>query len=271
MIKVACLQMATSDADSKKDRITHAEQMIDEVAEADLILLPEIWNVSIFALDEYSENAEPLNGETISRIATKAKEVNAYILAGSIVERVEDGSLRNTSVLLDPKGENIAAYRKIHLVGHHISGTTNVIEGGEKAIMKGGREIVAVKTDIGVLGLSTCYDIHFPELYRKLAIEKGVEIFLHPAAWPITKVDMYFTLMKARAAENLCWLVGCLSAGVSHGNVLQGYSVIIEPEGMVVACGLRGAECIVRSEIDITRIYELRKTLPVYKDRVLPI
>ena len=271
MIKVACLQMAAFDAESKQDRITHAEKMIDEAADADLILLPEIWNVSIFALDEYSANAEPINGETISRISTKAREVNAYILAGSIVERAKDGSLSNTSVLLNPKGENIATYRKIHLVGHHISGTANVGEGGEKAIMKRGQEIVAVKTDIGVLGLSTCYDIHFPELYRKLAIEKGVEIFLHPAAWPITKVDMYFTLMKARAAENLCWLVGCLSAGVSQGNVLQGYSVIIEPEGAVVACGLRGEECIVKGEIDISRIYELRKTLPVYKDRVLPI
>ncbi|MFC1912376.1 nitrilase-related carbon-nitrogen hydrolase [Chloroflexota bacterium] len=271
MIKAACLQMATSDTDSKQNRITHAEQMIDKVADADLILLPEIWNASIFAIDEYSENAEPINGETISRIAAKAREVNAYILAGSIIERAEDGSLSNTSVLLNPKGENIATYRKIHLVGHHISGTISTSEGGEKAVMKRGQEIVAVKTDIGVLGLSTCYDIHFPELYRKLAIEHGVEMFLHPAAWPITKVDMYFTLMKARAAENLCWLVGCLSAGVSRSNVLQGYSVIIEPEGAVVACGLRGEECIIRGEIDISRIYDLRKSLPVYKDRVLPI
>lgn len=271
MIKTACLQMATADTDSRKDRIIHAEQMIDEVADADLILLPELWNVSIFAIEEYSANAEPINGETISRIAAKARAVNAYILAGSIIERAEDGSLYNSSVLLDPKGENIATYRKIHLVGHHISGTVSSSEGGEKAVMKRGQDIVAVKTDIGVLGLSTCYDIHFPELYRKLAIEQGVEIFLHPAAWPITKVDMYFTLMKARAAENLCWLVGCLSAGVSQGNVLQGYSVIIEPEGAVVACGLRGEECIVRGEIDTARIYQLRETLPVYQDRVLPI
>lgn len=270
MIKVACLQTAHSDANSKADRIAHVEQMIDKAAEADLILLPEIWNVGWFSFDEYHENSEPINGETISRIAAKAKAVNAYILAGSIVERAEDGSLYNTSVLLDPKGRNIATYRKMHLVGFTISGTT-MLEGGEKAILKSGREIVAVKTDIGVLGLTICYDIRFPELYRKLAVEKGVEIFLYPAGWPITKVDNYQALIKARANENLCWFVACLGAGVNRGNVLQGYSAIVDPDGTIIACGARAVECIVKGEIDVAQIYKLRKALTVYEDRVLPI
>ena len=270
IFKVASLQMAHSDAHSKADRIAHAEEMIDKAADADLILLGEIWNVGWFSFDEYDALGEPLDGETISRMAAKAKQVNAYILAGSIVEKDKEGNLYNTSVLLDPKGKSIATYRKMHLVGFTISGTT-MGEGGEKALLKPGKEIVAVKTDLGILGLSICYDIRFPELYRKMAVNEGVEVFLYPAGWPITKVDNYQALIKARANENLCWMVTCLGAGVNRGNVLQGYSAIVDPDGNVLACGPRAIEAIVRGEVDTSRIYQLRKALTVFEDRVIPV
>ena len=270
IFKVASLQMAHSDAHTKADRIAHVEETIDKVADVDLILLGEIWNTGWFSFDEYKDNAEFLDGETTSRIAAKAKQVNAYILSGSIVEKDKEGNLYNTSVLIDPKGNSIATYRKMHLVGFTIRGTS-MGEGGEKNILKPGREIVAVKTDLGIFGLSICYDIRFPELYRKMAVNEGVEVFLYPAGWPITKVDNYFSLIKARANENLCWMVTCLGAGMNCGNVLQGYSAIVDPDGNIPVCAPPIKEYILRGEIDTGQIYTLRKALTVYEDRALSV
>lgn len=270
IFKVASLQMAHSDAQSKADRIAHAEEMIDKVANVDLILLSETWNVGWFSFDEYNALSEPIDGETISRIAAKAKEVNSYILAGSIIEKDKDGHLYNTSVLLDPNGKRIATYRKMHLVGFTVSGTI-MGEGGEKAILKPGKEIVVAKTDLGVLGLSICYDIRFPELFRKMAVHHGVEVFLHPSGWPITKVDNYQALIKARANENMCWMVTCVGAGVNRGNLYQGYSAVVDPDGNVLSCGPRAAEAIVLGEVDTSRVYQLRKAITVFDDMVLPV
>jgi len=116
MIKVASIQLWHNDDESKQDRIAHAEQLIDSAADCDLILLPELWDIGWWSFDIYHQVSGPLPGETVSRIAEKARRVNAYILAGSIVERDGD-SLYNTAVMLDPKGQIIATYRKIHLVG----------------------------------------------------------------------------------------------------------------------------------------------------------
>ncbi len=88
---------------------------------------------------------------------------------------------------------------------------------------------------------------------------------------PIAKSDNFQALTKARANENICWLVACVGAGKNRGNVLQGYSAIVDPDGTMVACGPRAAECIVKGEIDVEQIYKLRKTLTVYEDRALPI
>lgn len=183
MIKVASIQLWHNDDDSddsKEDRITHAEQLIDSAAESDLILLAEVWNTGWWSFNMYCEGSETLQGETISRIAEKARAVNAYILAGSIVERQGD-SLYNTAVLLDPKGKAIATFRKMHLVG--VGGAR------EAELMKCREEIVTVKTDLGVLGLSICYGLRFPELFRKMAVNHGVEIFLHISAWPMQWLD----------------------------------------------------------------------------------
>lgn len=170
MIKVACLQMWLEDGQSKEDRIKHAEKMIDSAAGSDLIVLPELWNIGWYSFDRYRELSETLEGETISRIAEKAKKVNAYIMAGTIVEKKND-LLYNTAVLLDPKGKVIAAFGKMHIPS---------MAGPEKQYITRNEKIVTVKTEIGVFGFGICYDLRFPELYRKMAVNHGVEIFLQP-------------------------------------------------------------------------------------------
>lgn len=261
MIKVASIQYWFSDDNSKEDRIAHVEKLIDSVSEVDLILLPEVWNIGWRSFDLYRNGSEAITGKTISRIAEKAKTVNAYIMAGSIIEKAEDG-LYNTAVLLNPKGKIISKYRKIHLVTRK--------ESEEVVFLKPGQEIVSVKTELGVMGFGICYDLRFPELYRKMAINKGVEIFLQPAAWPLVRVENWVDLSHARANENLAYLVSCNCAGFNRGVQYLGHSAIVDPHGVSIASG--GLfECIVKGEIDIKELHRIRKEISHLKNRVLPI
>jgi len=261
MIKVASIQLWHNDDESKQDRIAHAEQLIDSAADCDLILLPELWDIGWWSFDIYHQASEPLPGETVSRIAEKARRVNAYILAGSIVERDGD-SLYNTAVMLDPKGQIIATYRKIHLVGF--------MGAREAELMKRGKEIVAVKTDVGVLGLSICYDLRFPELFRKMVAQHGVEIILHTTAWPMVRLDNYREMCHIRANENLCYLVSCDSAGFNWGKQYVGHSVIVDPWGIPLAsAGIY--QSVVKGEIDTSEMYKIREFMPLLKDKFFPV
>ncbi|MBI2830408.1 MAG: carbon-nitrogen family hydrolase [Chloroflexi bacterium] len=261
MTKVACIQLWHNDGFSKEERIAHAERLIDSAAGSDLILLPEIWNLGWWSFDSYRENSETLHGETVSRIAEKAKAVNAYILAGSIVERKDD-SLFNTAVLLSPQGQIVTAYRKMHLICW--GGAT------EAEVLKRGEEIVIVKTDLGVLGFGICYDLRFPELFRKMAVNHGVEIFLIVSAWPIARLDNWRDLCHARAVENLCYLVACNSAGINRGNQYAGHSAIVDPMGTSIAsAGIY--EAVLKGEIDTAEIQKARKRIPALENRFLSI
>ncbi len=261
MIKVASIQLWHNDGDSKENRIAHAEQLIDSVSDSDLILLPEVWNIGWWSFDMYHEDSETLQGETISRIAAKARTVNAYILAGSIIERRDD-SLYNTAVFLDPKGQIVTTYRKMHLVGFTGAREVELVTRGE--------EIVTAKTDLGVMGFATCYDLRFPELFRQMAVNRGVDIFLLVTAWPIVKLDNFRELCYARAIENQCFLVSCGMAGINRGQQYLGHSAIVDPTGISIASS-GTAESVVRAEIDIAEVYKIRESMPALKDRFLSV
>ncbi|NNG01179.1 MAG: carbon-nitrogen family hydrolase [Desulfobacteraceae bacterium] len=258
MTKVACLQMWLDEDQTREQRIEHAEAMIDQASDADLIVLPELWNIGWYAFDRYKEMSETLEGETISRIAEKAKQVDAYIMAGTIVEKKED-KLFNTAVLLDPKGKVVADYGKMHIPS---------MAGPEKQYITRNENIVTVKTNIGTIGFGICYDLRFPELYRKMAVNHGVEIFIQPAAWPLVRVENWMDLLHARATENQCYMVACNCAGVDHGKQYLGHSTIVDPYGMSIS--LAGLfESIVRAEIDLDIMYKLRETQTCFEDRIL--
>jgi len=261
MIKVGCVQLWHNDDETKQDRIARAVQLIASASDCDLIVLPELWNVGVWSYDMYHEASEHLPGETITRIAEQAKKVSAYILAGSIVERDGD-SLYNTAVMLDPRGQIIATYRKMHLFGAFGS--------REAELMRCGKELAVVKTDIGVLGLSICYDLRFPEPYRKMVVQHGVEIILHPTAWPLARLDDYRDTCHVRANENQCYLVSCDTAGFNRGNPFAGHSAIVDPWG--IRLGSAGLyERVVKAEIDISEMYTIRQTLTLLKDRIFPV
>ncbi len=251
--------MEILDKDSKVQRIAHVEELIDSVADADLIVLPEIWNIGWFSFDLYSEGSETLQGETVSRLAAKARAVRAYIHAGSLVESTDDG-FYNSSILLDPKGEIIATYRKVHLFGYGSA---------EPEILKPGKEIVVAKTEIGAFGLSTCYDLRFPELYRKM-VDKGAEVFLVASAWPYPRLDHWRELNHVRAFENQCFLVSSNCVGVSRGARFLGHSNIVDPWGIPLVSG-GDYEGILKAEIEVADVHRIRADFPPLHDRVIPI
>ncbi len=261
MIKVAAIQIWHDDKDTNEDRVARAEKLVDSAADCNLIVLPELWYVGVWSYDVYHQSSEQIPGPVVSRIAEKARKLNAYILAGSIIERDGD-NLHNTAVMLDPRGKVMATYRKMHLIG--------AMGAKEPEMFKPGDKLVAVKTELGVLGLSVCYDLRFPEFFRKLVIQHGVEIFLHPTAWPLARLDDLRAYCHVRASENQCFLISADVGGNNRDNPFAGHSAIVDPWGKRLAsAGLY--ERVVKAEIDLSEVHQARQMLPLLKDRRLPV
>ena len=202
-ITAAAIQMSSTP--EKQENLEGAERLIRYAvsAGAQLIALPELW--SCHGLDKvYRKNAEPIPGPTTEFLGALAHELGVWLLGGSILEG-EPGAERpfNTSTFFDPSGELVAMYRKIHLFDVKAPDREYL----ESRTISPGREIVTAKAGVATLGLSVCYDLRFPELYRLLAI-KGAEILTVPAAFTLqTGKDHWELLLRARAVENQAYVV----------------------------------------------------------------
>lgn len=256
MFKVASIQLGIGEEDKSK-RIERVESLLNQAKGARLVILPEIWNIGYFSFDLYSEQSETVSGETTRRMSQKAKEHGFYLHAGSFVEK-EDGKLFNTSLLFDPDGKLMARYRKIHLFGYGSQ---------ESQILSRGSEVVVVETDLGKLGMCTCYDLRFPELFR-IMLNKGAEIFLVASGWPYPRLEHWLMFNRIRAIENSAFLVSSNCAGKNRGIQFCGHSMIVNPWGTILASG-GDEECIVQAEIDIEKVSSVRSEFPAVKDRIL--
>lgn len=156
-MRVASVQLALNDTRTKAETIAYALSMMDKCKGADLIMLPEIWNIGFMAYDKYWSESEHIDGPTASAVAKKAKELNSYVLSGSFVES-RDGKYYNTCVMFDRMGNVIGQYSKIHLFTY---------QSKESELLNSGTDISVVGTEFGKMGLSTCYDLRFPELYKE--------------------------------------------------------------------------------------------------------
>ncbi len=256
MMKIASIQMKVED-EKKSERLARAEGLLDRAKGSDLVILPEIWNTGYFSFDLYAQEAEPLNGETIQRMSAKAKEHGFLLHAGSFVEN-KDGRLYNTSLLLDREGKPAAVYRKIHLYGYGSK---------ESQILSRGTEVVVESTSLGKIGLATCYDLRFPELFRAM-LDKGAELFLVTSGWPYPRLEHWIMLNRVRAIENSAFLVSSNCVGINRGARFCGHSMIVDPWGVILSSG-GDEECIVRSEIDLAKIAAVRGEFPAVSDRFL--
>ena len=255
-MRVTGIQMEIRDG-HKEESLEAALNLIDQAPPSDLILLPELWPCGYFSFHRYRNDSEPIDGPTVSALRERASAMGIHILMGSLVLR-EDDDLFNAALLLGPDGGIMAQYRKIHLFGY---------QSEERKLLKAGEKPAVVDLPWGKAGITTCYDLRFPELYR-LMVDQGVSIFLVPSAWPLARLDAWRLFNRARAHENLSYLFSCNCAGTSDGKAFAGHSMIVDPGGEVLAEGGEGA-CYVSADIDPERVRVVRKSFSALNDRVL--
>ncbi len=231
---------------------------------ASLIVLPEKWT-AMGIDEELRAAAETLAGPSIRWARAIARELGVELIAGSILERLEgQEKLANTCVHVNPDGELKAVYRKIHMFDVEVGGRSY----RESDLEVQGEELVLSDTAEGVeLGMSICYDLRFPELYRILAV-RGARVFPLPAAFTLaTTRDHWETLLRARAIENQAFVVAANQIGEHPGGTRSGgRSMIVDPWGLVLAQAPDG-EGHVLAELDLVRQLEIRAQLPSLANR----
>jgi deaminated glutathione amidase len=263
-VRAAAVQL-TSTADRERnlataDRLTRAAA----AAGAELVVLPEKWAV-LGSPEETAAGAEPFDGPALTWARATARELGIDLVAGSIAERVpgrEKGS--NTSAHIGPDGEVRAIYRKIHMFDVEVGGRTY----RESEHEEGGDELVVTETAGGVeLGLSVCYDLRFPELYRILAV-RGARVLTVPAAFTLaTTRDHWEVLLRARAIEDQAFVIAANQVGEhAPGYRSGGRSMIVDPWGVVLAQA-PDEDGIIVAELERARMDGIRRALPSLANR----
>ena len=247
----------------KARNIAAAIALIDAAASAgaQLIVLPE-YSDYLGPPEGMLNAAEPIPGPTSERIAAKAREVGAWVLLGSMHERRADPSrYANTSLLFSPEGKIVARYSKTHLFDVSVPGQ---IEQRESAICAPGSAVTTAQMGEVTLGLSICYDIRFPEYYRLLAL-RGATLLCVPAAFMLyTGRDHWEVLLRARAIENQCFVIGAGTVGTTPAT--NGRSMIVDPWGVVLATAQDTAG-IAYADLDFGRLNAIRANLPALQHR----
>ncbi|MFV0462819.1 MAG: carbon-nitrogen family hydrolase [Nostocoides sp.] len=264
-MRVAVIQLAYGDDESMPDRVARAADLVRAQAEADLVILPELWSATGFGYRQWQERAEPLDGPIAQAMAAAAQDAGVLLHAGSMVERLaqpgaEGRDLANTSLIFAADGELVATYQKVHRFG---------FGAGEPVLMEAGDTLSLIEVDDGqeaaTLSLSTCYDLRFPELYRA-QLDAGATVFLVPAAWPAARVEHWSLLGRARAMENQCFLIAANTAGTHANTTMGGRSQVVAPDGEVLA-EAGEAEEVLTVEVDLNRVALIREEFPVLNDR----
>ncbi|MFG2886424.1 carbon-nitrogen family hydrolase [Streptomyces sp. NPDC048297] len=257
-MRASLIQIAVAEGESVAERRQRAASLIREQSGSDLVVLPELWTTGAFAYEEFATEAEPLDGPTYEVMAKAASDAGVWLHAGSVPERDPEGPLYNTSLVFSPSGELAAAYRKIHRFG---------FDKGEAVLMSAGQDAVTVRLPETTLGVATCYDLRFPELFRTL-VDAGAETLVIPAGWPERRRAHWTLLAQARAVENQAFVLACGTAGTHAGVPQAGHSIVVDPWGEVLAEAGPGEE-VLTVDFDPARVAATREQFPALKDRML--
>lgn len=266
MFLAAAIQMSSGPV--KGENLEKAVALIRDAATrgAKLAVLPEVFSWR-GPREQEADAAETIPGPTSERLSALARELGIHLEGGSILERIA-GERRcyNTALLFGPDGRILARYRKIHLFDVEIPGQ---VSARESETRKAGGEVVVARTALGTIGLSVCYDLRFPELYRRLARD-GAEVVLIPSAFTFpTGAAHWETLVRARAIENQAYVVAPDQYGMSpNGYRNFGGSMIVDPWGTVLARASE-SEGVVIAAIDLEVLAKVRKELPCLRHRRL--
>ncbi|MFO7925911.1 MAG: nitrilase-related carbon-nitrogen hydrolase [Halobacteriota archaeon] len=265
-LALAQIEIDSGDVAGNVERATEAiESAATEGAEC--VALPEIFDVGYFAFDAYRRAAEPIGGETHRAIREAAVEHDVAVLAGTVVEDLEasaaagesvpaERGLANTAVLFDSDGARRLVYRKHHLFGY---------DSAEAELLVPGERLATAALCGHTVAVTTCYDLRFPELYRKL-VDSGATMVLVPSAWPYPRVEHWKLLPRARAVENLLY-VGAVNGSASfEESALVGRSTVIDPWGTPIATSDDGPT-IVHARCPPERVVAVREDFPALRDR----
>lgn len=263
MLKIALCQMPVK-AD-KQENLKQATIMLQEAAVggAQMVVLPEMFNCpyDIHCFRDYAEKIP--SGETTNLLANLAHAHGFFLVGGSIPELVGE-QLYNTSVVFNPKGEVIAKHCKAHLFDVNVK---NGIKFTESEVLSPGNTTTLFETPWGKFGLEICYDIRFPELTRKMAID-GARLIIIPAAFNMTTGPAHWELLfRSRALDNQIFILGSSPARNSHASyIAYGHSLVVNPWGQVLA-QLDEKPGILMVDLDLRQIEEVREALPIRNQR----
>lgn len=253
----------------KKESLAKAESIIREAASkgANVIALPEMWNCP-YTTQYFREYAEEESGETIEKMSSLAKELQIYLVAGSIPElekqQINQERVYNTNFSFDRNGVLIGKHRKAHLFDIDVKGG---IRFKESDILTPGQEVTIIDTEYGKIGIAICYDVRFPELFRKMALQ-GAKAVILPAAFNMTTGPAHWEItMRTRALDNQIYFAAVSPARDQQAPYqAYGHSCLVNPWGEFCAKA-DSRETIVYGTIDLDYIDEIREQLPLLKHR----
>lgn len=264
-LKILAVQMSSVIGD-KKANFKKVEKLIaDNIKDdIDVIILPEVWTVG-WKPSLFQSFAEDINGETVNFLSKIAKKYNTNIIGGSfILNGKENSLLYNACPVINKKGELVSTYYKMHLFSYYGCDEGKFVENGQNPVIV---DIEGVK-----FGLSICYDIRFPEIYRAYA-KNGAEVLVNMAAWPMSRAVHWEALTKARAIENQCFMVALTQSGaIDEKEWNLGHSRVIGYDGVTIAeIGVgddreASIEGVMLAELNFCGMNEFRKKCQVFSD-----
>lgn len=250
------IEAITGDIDSNIGKVKKLLKNSGETS-SDLIIMPELWTTGWDCpnFNKYSE--ELYSSKTYNFLKQLAVEYNSNIIGGSSILHKNSEKDRNTCLIFDRKGNLITSYDKFHLFSHRGQSEGTYLEDGDSPLI--------VNTDIGKIGISICYDIRFPEMFRLYAFNEA-DFIVNMAAWPKSFTDEYVTLAKARAIENQIYFISsCLTGKINDMFDFSGHSMVIDYKGRFID-KLDREEKVLTSFIDLNEMKEYRRQMPILQD-----
>ncbi len=250
-ISLAQLEFLVGEPDQNFHKVNKFVQNAAENG-TELVLLPELW-ASGYDLKNCQKYASSIQEGMFARMQAVARE-HQIAVGGSLIEE-DQGIYYNTFVLYDSEGTLIGSYRKIHLF--------QLLD--EKKYFGGGTQLALLETSWGLIGLATCYDLRFPELFRAYAA-RGAVLVLLAAEWPERRISHWIALVRARAIENQFFMAAVNKVGSSQGETLGGCSLVVNPMGeALIQGGL--TEALLTADLDLDEVQKIRRWMPVLQDR----
>lgn len=252
-LNISLAQMPIVAGDVRKNTNTF-EKWAAEAARrgSHMVVFPELWSTG-YALEQAGEHAVQLNTGMFTQISAAAVD-NKICITGSILEK-RGAEINNSAAFFSPNGRMLGVYRKLHLF--------RLMD--EDKYLAPGPAPLTMDLPWGTTGMAICYDLRFPELFRRYFTE-GARMIILPAEWPLARIEHWRVLLQARAIENQCFIVACNTAGQSGSTVFGGHSMIVDPWGKII---IEGGEdpLLLTAEIEMDAVDEVRGRIPVAEDR----